>query len=324
MQDAQHEQPTGSVRHYVFTLNNPDPQLLEHPETLVTGAIPKVRYAIWQLETGVQGTQHFQGYLECTSAVRYSHFRTTNLGRAWFGKRQGSRDQARDYCRKEESRTGGPWEFGDWGSGGSGKRTDLTDACETLKRGATLSTLAEEHTAAFVKYHRGFERAIGLLSPVQPRDPDNPVTVILNIGPSGCGKTRLARELAGDCAFWMDTSKWWDGYDPRIHDTIVMDDFSGHSLSYGIFKRVCDRYPLTVEVKGSTVQMACTRFILTSCLTPDKWWNPETCRNFIFLEIARRITVVNGWDSQAEQFINFQNAPTATALDQYLESPCHN
>jgi len=53
---------TQRARFWCFTLNNPDGNLD------VDLAIPAVRYAVWQLEVGEEGTEHFQGYLELEKA----------------------------------------------------------------------------------------------------------------------------------------------------------------------------------------------------------------------------------------------------------------
>lgn len=86
-----------------------------------------VRYAVWQLEKCEKtGKEHLQMYIEGTHPFRLPRWKSI-LGEntAHIEVRRGSRDQARAYCMKEETRVDGPWEFGEWQSGGQGKRNDI-------------------------------------------------------------------------------------------------------------------------------------------------------------------------------------------------------
>lgn len=154
------------ARAWMFTLNNPAFPLAELP------VHPLERYLVAQLEVGANGTPHFQGYVEFSQPVRFRALLEWLPG-AHFEKRGGTREQAREYCTKEETRDPNPdsvLERGDWGRGGQGKRTDLADACDVLvKRG--LRAVAEEHPTAFVKFSRGLRDLQNMLEDV-PRDDD--------------------------------------------------------------------------------------------------------------------------------------------------------
>lgn len=138
-----------SSRSFCVTWNNPP---IGDPEELPL--VPDERYVVWQGEQGDAGNDHLQIYIELTRTVRFTH-----ITKVWPGchveKRRGTREQARDYCRKEDSRTAGPYERGEWASGGAGTRNDLAEACALLKEGG-IKRVAEEAPTAFVKFHRGF------------------------------------------------------------------------------------------------------------------------------------------------------------------------
>ena len=61
-------------------------------------------------------------------------------------QRRGTRDQARDYCRKVETRVEGPYEFGEWmvtGHGGE-KRTrdqELLEGIAAIQNGQSIADL---------------------------------------------------------------------------------------------------------------------------------------------------------------------------------------
>ncbi len=79
-------------------------------------AIADLRYGIYQLERGAEGTEHWQGYLEFSVTKRLAALRRIHgLAGAHFERRRGTADEARNYCRKEDTRLAGPYEFGEYG-----------------------------------------------------------------------------------------------------------------------------------------------------------------------------------------------------------------
>lgn len=100
-------------RHYVFTVFN------QHETEADCLALQQrldrdddVRYAIFQLERcDTTGRLHVQGYLEFKGPCRPpAAKRAIGNESAHVEKRRGSRQEARDYARKEETRVCGPFE----------------------------------------------------------------------------------------------------------------------------------------------------------------------------------------------------------------------
>jgi len=142
---------TAQGRHVCFTYNNPTHSPTDFQALLE--AAERIRYAVFQLEEGDNGTPHYQGYVEFSKPTRFTWWQS-NIQRCHLEKRKGSREQARDYCRKEESRKDGPWEVGVWKAGGRGSRTDVSgiiDAC----RSGSLKRVAEEHPEGILRYSKG-------------------------------------------------------------------------------------------------------------------------------------------------------------------------
>lgn len=143
--------PALQVRAVVITINNP------------TGPIawPEyVRYGVYQREKGEQGTEHFQGYVEFSTKKTFAALKTW-LPTAHFEVRKGTREQARNYCMKEDTRVDGPWEHGTWATQ-QGKRTDLEGAVQTLKAHG-IKRVAQEHPEVFVKFHKGLRELAAVL-----------------------------------------------------------------------------------------------------------------------------------------------------------------
>lgn len=129
----------------------------------------KLRYVSWQMEAGEAGTPHWQGYAEFTAPQRLAALKKW-LPTAHFEVARGSREQARDYTRKPEGRLSGPFEYGDFGAGGQGQRSDLAMAAAHVAENG-ISGLAEAYPVEFVKYERGLKALARALQPL-PRDED--------------------------------------------------------------------------------------------------------------------------------------------------------
>lgn len=91
-------------------------------------------------------------------------------------------------------------------------------------------------------------------------------------GPTGTGKSRRAWSEAGLQAYPKDPrSKFWDGY--RDHPNVVIDEFRG-GIDISHVLRWFDRYPVLVEVKGSSAVLRATNIWITSNIPPTEWY-PE-------------------------------------------------
>lgn len=96
-------------------------------------------------------------------------------------------------------------------------------------------------------------------------------------GATNLGKSRRAWDEAGMDAYPKDPrSKFWDGY--RNQPNVVIDEFRG-GIDIAHMLRWLDRYPVIVEVKGSSVVLQAQKMWITSNLHPRAWYpqvDPET------------------------------------------------
>lgn len=151
-----------AARDWCFTINNPDFAINE------VDMPASVKYVSWQLEIGEEGTLHYQGFIQFFGPQRLSALKKL-FPTAHFEKRRGTAEQARDYSMKEESRIEGPWEIGEF-AGGQGKRTDLADAAELVKKKGARA-VAHEMPEVYLKFHRGLHALEQALEKPRP-DPD--------------------------------------------------------------------------------------------------------------------------------------------------------
>jgi len=175
-----------------------------------------------------------------------------------------------------------------------GNRTDLMEACEVLKRTTSVKQVAEQMTATYVRYHRGFQATWELLYD-SPRNRDVQPVVLVLWGATGTGKTKRAYELASKhqeatgLSFYVKNSSnhWWQAY--KGEKVVILDEFCGQS-PIGELLKWLDRYPLIVEFKGGSVQLQAFKWIITSNYHPDQWY----CQGLADHQAAlkRRITTV--------------------------------
>lgn len=264
---------------------------------------PKLRCAVWQLERCPETQRrHYQGYLEYTAPMRFSAVKEHLGFSVHLEQRRGSRQQAIDYCRKDESKIDGPWIIGDIGPLKPGKRTDLHEVAASIQDGGTISTIVEEYPVAYIKYYRGIERIIERTS--RPSAMAwRKLNVMVYHGVSGSGKTRKAIADANLDFYILDQGErlWFDGYDGQ--KTLIIDDFYSW-IKWGQLLRILDGHPYRCEIKGSFCYALWTTVIITSNAEPSEWY-PNVVNNQRRAALSRRINKVFHFRSQVNQVEHF-------------------
>lgn len=230
-----------------------------------------VTYCVGQLEEAPDtGRQHLQCFLQLKKPARLSWLKRHVHESAHWEPMKGTAQEASDYCRKEETRVMGPWEFGTMTA--KGKIMGLDDALEWVRAGRPIREIVEAFPAVWVHHGRGLldvRQRLNLEGDRRVFGPEGPEVWVL-YGPSGTGKSRITAHEWPD-AFWkIPGEKWWDGYDGQ--ETVVLDDFKDGDMRLTDLQRLLDRYPLWVEVKGGAVPMLAKRYVLTSNTHPDNWY----------------------------------------------------
>lgn len=137
----------------------------------------------------------------------------------------------------------------------------------------------------YIRNHSSLKR-IGIEN-AQPGAMERTCTVYW--GPTGTGKSRTAWGKAGLDAYPKDpNSKFWDGY--RGQSVVVIDEFRG-VLGISHLLRWLDRYPVLVEVKGSSVVFKATTIYITANLHPSEWY--PGLDQFTVEALLRRLTVIH-------------------------------
>lgn len=279
-------------RNWVFTLNNPTESL--NPSRWIG-----VKTVLAVLEAGENGTLHYQGYLEWSTPRQLSGCKAL-LPTAHWEVRRGSRSEAIQYLLKTIdtiSHANDPiqttqdilytephptvmWSQLDkvisynmnitYGQAmqnlteKTSVKEQLLEVQEKIKNGASDQDIAENYFDLWVKYNVSFSK-YRLMHSVN-RNWQTEVIVI--VGPTGTGKSRWAMETFPN-AYWKPRSDWWDGY--HGHEVVILDEFYGW-IQYDLLLRLCDRYPLLVQIKGGTVSFVAKKIIITSNKVHTQWY----------------------------------------------------
>lgn len=244
---------------------------LDKPFLDVARNIPNVVYCIAQQERGEQGERdHYQAYfcferskrLDSAIGLFHRYWPTCHVER-----RRGSHQEAKAYCRKENTRVAGPYELGDDSAiadvpGSSGGLKRLAEAAVEGKSDRALAELDMMTYCNHFQKLRALRQAI-----LKPTFRDVHVTWIYGL--PGAGKTQYVWESTGPDAFILapvNGKVWFDGYNDE--DTIIMDNLTANTIPWNYLMSILDKYPLRVEIKGGTVIARWTKIYVTSVAHP--------------------------------------------------------
>lgn len=112
--------------------------------------------------------------------------------------------------------------------------------------------------------------------------------VVVYHGPTGTGKSRRAWEEATWEAYPKDPrTKFWDGYSDQKN--VVIDEYRG-DIGISNLLRWFDRYPVLVEIKGSSTCLVAEKIWITSNLHPKDWYKELDYTTYQALE--RRLEII--------------------------------
>jgi len=241
-----------------------------------------------------EGLNYLKGQLEQGETTDYRHWQiffatkrkaSIHQVKEIFGIDNGhfelTRSEAAEaYVWKEETRIGEPFEFGKKPF----KRNSSAD-WEEIRDLAKSGTLDEIPADIFVRCYPSLCRIRS--DYLQPIAMDRTATVFW--GPTGTGKSHRAWQQGGDNPYYKDPrSKFWDGYTDQV--CVIFDEFRG-TIDISHILRWIDRYPVRVEVKGSTKVLQANKFFFTSNIHPNRWYPDLDEETYAALE--RRLEIVH-------------------------------
>jgi len=241
---------------------------------------PGCQYIRGQLERGAESDYlHWQVLVSTTGRVR-RRFLCDTFGSTCHAELTRS-SAATDYVWKEDTRVAGTqFELGT----PAFKRSSPQD-WNVIRTAVQCGRLDDVPSDIYVRYYGNLKRimqdhitAIGMEREVS-----------CYWGTTGTGKSRRAWDEAGSDAYPKDPrTKFWDGY--RSHEHVVIDEFRG-DIDISHMLRWLDRYPVIIEIKGSSTCLSAKKLWITSNIHPRNWYptlDPGTLD-----ALLRRMTIVH-------------------------------
>lgn len=287
------DMPVRQCLHYLITAFDDHAHKLQ--QLLLAQSLPiEVRYLCGQLEQAPSTNRvHLQAYIQLRQQKSIRAVQAIlDCPGLHLEEQRGSNEQARDYCRKDDTRIAGPWECGEF-CRGAGHRTDLTAVARaSLDPARSFRSIVDEFPEAVLRYGGNIARIRRLADAPARHDQ----TVVLYWGDAGAGKSRAAHaDLERACArvySWSSAAeKWFDGYDQ--HDGLVLDDITGkESLEW--FLAITGDGPCRVQAKGDSAPLTTKHIIITSNTCDDEWFGElsEQRRAAVRRRIHRRVHFV--------------------------------
>ncbi len=225
---------------------------------------PKIRYLVWQLEKCDEtGKEHFQGYAEFATPMRLNAVKKLlGYDKVHLEARLGTRDEARAYCMKTDTRLDGPFELGEWSSGGQGKRVDLTAAAKIIREEG-IHALADAMPGTFILRQRMFREYQNYWD-LRNSSTSREVVSFWISGPSDIGKSHLVYTSCDNLfAITPGTGQlWYDGYNKEKF--LLIDDLMLNTIPACDMIHIADKWRYRCPVKGGFVN-ACWNVVLVTC-----------------------------------------------------------
>lgn len=280
------------AKDWVFTINNPQDVDWDMCWEF------HYQYIVFQVEVGLNGTPHIQGFVQFADKVRRTACKKLHPTAHWE-KRRGTPEEASHYCKKPVKdckckHCDGLERFDNEafedGYMSMDPMTELRTACSVLKEKG-LSHVIERYPSLYVRNSQGMEKLATFYSPV--RDFKTTTTVVW--GQADAGKSRYAS--LGPSAYFLPASggkgqtDFFGDYRPDQHRTVIADDFYGQ-WKYTTFLRVADRHPTEVHTKGGFRQFLAEHLVLTSNIPPHEWYKKVLAVPARKESFDKRITVI--------------------------------
>lgn len=241
-------------------------------------------YGIIGKEVGEGGTPHIQGYGYWKNKKSFGTLQKF-FGNAHIEPAKGTARQNQVYCSKE----GDYEEFGELPE--QGRRTDITAFRDEILSGKTEEELIMEFPEMMAKYDRFYQRCRNILLKKKAQEMIIPEVVVIT-GEPGTGKTHtIYAENNIEDVYKVEVgdgssgSVWWDNYNGE--KTILIDDFHSN-LKLDYMLRLCDKYPMKLNIKGGHTWKCAEKIYITSNITIDKWY--PNCPDIHKRALSRRIT----------------------------------
>jgi hypothetical protein len=281
---------------YCFTINNYTKPMLKQFED-VAKSLEKHKYICYSLEVGEKKkTKHIQGYIELNESQRFTflqnYFKLMKNGKLvkfHIESAKGTQKQNLKYISKHST----PTEYGEPKK--KGAREDLIKLKAKLKenpRGIKKLMDEEVENAQQMRFLEGMIKYM-----LDSRNPNDPPIVFWIYGSTGAGKTKLIYDSFDSICSVSDYK--WPGNNYTQQECFLMDDFRSEDIPFHTLLKMIDRYPFTLPVKGSFVELNSPYIIITTTKSIDVTYAGIGYRENIE-QLKRRLEEINLDDGKVE------------------------
>jgi len=281
-------------RNYVLTINNPvqtDDEFFDYLKSL-----KHIKYFAFQREQGKEkSTPHFQLYIEFNVGKTFNTMKT-NFPTAHIEQRKGSKQQARDYCLKDDgTRLGNPYEWGTFAE--ERERTDLTDIIELIHSGASDLEVQTLFPSQYFRYYKNIQYLRQLFLEEKYKTVFRNLEVIYIHGSAGIGKTRFVMEKHGYENVFRITSYERGMFDAYKGQPVICFEEFRSSLKIEEMLNYLDGYPLQLPCRYND-KTACftTVYIVTNIAFNEQYKNIQADQPATWGAFTRRIHKVIDFD----------------------------
>lgn len=209
------------------------------------------------------GTPHLQGFITFNKPQRLSACR--KIVQAHWTPSRGTAEQNKDYCSKSDNYE----ERGEIPMNRKRQAEHQREHFAAVIQSAINGTIKDDHPVEYVRYHNAVEKIHAKHKKPKHR---HDIKVHVYWGPTATGKSRRADQEAGENAYRKSPrSIFWQGYQGETN--IIIDEFRG-GIDISHMLLWTDRYPVTVEMKGSSTPLCAENIWITSNTHPRDWY-PE-------------------------------------------------
>lgn len=304
---------------WFFTLNNPETNDINWDSH-------KIKWAVWQLERGSEGTLHLQGTFKTSLPMKFGAVKFL-LGPRFHLELCRNETAAIRYCTKTESRVEGPFRFGSVPEPNedgpspqiltSVQEIDLINNlinqdlgfCEIYEQ---IPDIAKKHMLYLerkLKEVKQVERELGFLK------------VFYFYGPGFTGKTSLALlycQINNWSYYYKQPGEWWPGYNGQ--DAIIFDEMTAKEANIQFLNSLINRQISDLPIKGGFVKFRSKILFLISNFTFDQLFSKY---NLTYREtLDRRIEIEGCFDRNVNDIELICSEYDITEVPKALQS-CH-
>lgn len=229
----------------------------------------KIRYFAYGRETCPKtGRPHLQAFAQSWKPMRPSGW--SNLfPRIHIEPMRGRFRENDAYCSKESRLQ----EFGEKPNE-NGVKTTLISYKRKIDQGEKTEEVAEseDYFPTYIQYRNGLRAYEHHMTGKRMKGNHDLPEVYIRYGAAGTGKSRHVYDSYPDVYTMPDnTAKWFGSYNGQ--PTVLFDDVEINDIpTIGWFKRITDRYPIEVPIKGGFTWWKPKRIYFTSNSHWTVWW----------------------------------------------------